>query len=330
MKRSSTLHVWLLAALLLVWWQTNPTILAEERQAPTPPAKKEAEPGEPPAAEASAKQADAPHRHAAADNPSGDTQPSDTQPSDRQADDQPAGEKQAAEAPAESAPAEAGTAGQQASEEAALLDSMNAKFNYTVGHSFGQDVRQKIQPILGVFEFDLQMFLRGFSDAFKDQSLLSEEQMSEIRKELDQEFRRKQQQLLNELAEKNKREGEAFLAANKNAEGVKTARSGLQYKVLKAGKGRRPTITSRVRVHYRGTFIDGTEFDSSYKRGEPVEFAVSDVIKGWSEALQMMPAGSRWKLFIPANLAYGPQGRMPAIGPNATLVFEVELLEVLE
>lgn len=370
MKHTLALHVPVILALLLVGWQTIPNILADAQQPTPSKESEQSQPAataapvaadatatgegtrrpaartaaaqesdgeaestapadqDAPAQDASGKDAlgkDASGKDASGKDASGkdaadkDSAAKDSAPTDAAGKDAAGKDKQQKDKPGKDAPAGAEQ----------VLDSMNAKFNYTVGYSFGQDARQKIQPILGVFEFDLEMFLRGFRDAFKEESLLTEEQMQEIRTELDQEFRRKQQQLFNELAEKNKREGEAFLAANKKQEGVKSSNSGLQYKVLKAGKGRRPTIASRVRVHYRGMFIDGTEFDSSYKRGEPVEFAVSDVIKGWSEALQMMPAGSRWKLFIPAKLAYGEQGR-PPIGPNATLVFEVELLEVIE
>jgi FKBP-type peptidyl-prolyl cis-trans isomerase len=127
---------------------------------------------------------------------------------------------------------------------------------------------------------------------------------------------------------KSKKEGEDFLAANKSKEGVKTTASGLQYKVLKEGKGPKPKSTDTVKVHYRGTLLDGTEFDSSYKRGEPVEFPLDQVIKGWTEGLQLMPAGSKYQFWIPANLAYGEPGNR-GIPPNSTLIFEVELLEIV-
>ncbi|SRR6266404_3122710 len=144
------------------------------------------------------------------------------------------------------------------------------------------------------------------------------------------------------LAEKNKREGEAFLAANKAKEGVVTLPSGLQYKIIKAGQGKKPTADDSVMCQYRGTFIDGTEFDNSYKRKAPISLPVKAVIKGWTEALQLMPVGSRWQLFVPSDLAYGVRGagggggkraggpRPQTVGPNATLVFEVELLSVKE
>ena len=127
----------------------------------------------------------------------------------------------------------------------------------------------------------------------------------------------------------NKTEGEAFLAANKAKEGVVTLPSGLQYKILTAGTGPKPTASDSVVCNYRGTLIDGTEFDSSYKRGKPVTFGVGQVIKGWTEALQLMPVGSKWQLFIPSSLAYGEGGEpRGGIGPNATLIFEVELLSI--
>ncbi|EKD91595.1 MAG: Peptidyl-prolyl cis-trans isomerase [uncultured bacterium] len=127
---------------------------------------------------------------------------------------------------------------------------------------------------------------------------------------------------------KNKMQGEVFLAANKKKTGVITLSDGLQYKVIVQGKGQKPTLTDRVTVHYAGTLIDGTEFDSSYKRGEPAIFMVGQVIPGWVEALQLMPVGSTWELYIPANLGYGEQGAPPSIGPNETLIFKVQLLDV--
>ena len=129
-------------------------------------------------------------------------------------------------------------------------------------------------------------------------------------------------------AQLGREKGEAFLAENAKKEGVKTIPSGLQYRVLKEGTGKKPAKTDSVVVHYKGTLIDGREFDSSYKRGKPAEFPVGGVIKGWTEALQLMPEGSKWMLYIPWNLAYGEQGRGGLIGPHETLVFEVELISV--
>jgi FKBP-type peptidyl-prolyl cis-trans isomerase FklB len=134
-----------------------------------------------------------------------------------------------------------------------------------------------------------------------------------------------------EVAKKNKAEGEAFLAENKKKEGVKTLPSGLQYKVIKAGTGKKPKSTDTVTAHYRGTLINGTEFDSSYKRGQPATFPVSGgMIPGWTEALQLMEEGAKWQLFIPSNLAYGEKGAGRDIGPNATLIFEIELVSIQE
>jgi FKBP-type peptidyl-prolyl cis-trans isomerase FklB len=132
---------------------------------------------------------------------------------------------------------------------------------------------------------------------------------------------------MKEEAGTNKKEGDDFLATNKGKEGVVTLPSGLQYKILKAGTGPKPTASDSVRCNYRGTFINGTEFDSSYKSGQPATFPVTGVIKGWTEALQLMPVGSKWQLFVPADLAYGERGR-PGIEPNAALIFEVELLSI--
>ena len=130
------------------------------------------------------------------------------------------------------------------------------------------------------------------------------------------------------IAEKNKKEGDAFLEANKKKDGVITLPSGLQYKIIKEGSGPKPTATQTVKCNYRGTLIDGKEFDSSYKRGEPTEFPVGQVIKGWTEALQLMPVGSKWQLFIPSNLAYGENGGGSMIGPNAALIFDIELISI--
>jgi FKBP-type peptidyl-prolyl cis-trans isomerase FklB len=138
----------------------------------------------------------------------------------------------------------------------------------------------------------------------------------------------KMQEKNKETADANKKTGEAFLAANKSKEGVVVLPSGLQYKIEKAGTGPKPTPTDSVVCNYRGTLIDGKEFDSSYKRGQPATFPVTGVIKGWTEALQLMPVGSKWQLFVPADLAYGDRGAGADIGPGATLIFEVELMSI--
>jgi FKBP-type peptidyl-prolyl cis-trans isomerase FklB len=140
----------------------------------------------------------------------------------------------------------------------------------------------------------------------------------------------KQQEMVKKLGEKNKVEGEAFLAENKKKEGVITLPSGLQYKVIKAGTGKKPKATDTVTVHYQGTLTDGKEFDSSYRRGQPVTFPVNGVIPGWTEALQLMEEGAKWQVFIPSSLAYGDRGAGRDIGPHATLIFEIELVSIQE
>ena len=146
--------------------------------------------------------------------------------------------------------------------------------------------------------------------------------------EVQKEMQAKMQEKNKEAADVNKKTGEAFLAANKGKEGVIALPSGLQYKIEKAGTGPKPTATDSVVCNYRGTLIDGKEFDSSYKRGQPATFPVTGVIKGWTEALQLMPVGSKWQLFIPSDLAYGERGAGADIGPGATLIFEVELMSI--
>jgi FKBP-type peptidyl-prolyl cis-trans isomerase FklB len=142
------------------------------------------------------------------------------------------------------------------------------------------------------------------------------------------ELRQQQQAKTKQEGEANKKEGEAFLAANKTKEAVVTLPDGLQYKILTAGTGPKPTATDSVVCNYRGTLVNGTEFDSSYKRGQPVTFPVNGVIKGWQEALPLMPVGSKWQLFVPSDLAYGDHAMSADLGPNSTLIFEVELLSI--
>jgi FKBP-type peptidyl-prolyl cis-trans isomerase FklB len=157
--------------------------------------------------------------------------------------------------------------------------------------------------------------------------LLTDDQIKAVMTDLQSQVRQKQEEKRQALAESNKKDGAAFLAANATKPGVVTLPSGLQYKVLTAGTGAKPTATDSVVCNYRGTLLNNTEFDSSYKQGQPMTFPVSGVIKGWTEALQLMPVGSKWQLFIPADLAYGERPQGPG-GPNATLVFEVELLSI--
>ena len=203
------------------------------------------------------------------------------------------------------------------------LKSKKDKLSYSIGLDIGTKLR--MQSI----EVDPTIVARGLADGFKGgETLMSEKEAGETMDAFQKEMFAKQQAKRNKLGEKNKKEGEEFLAKNKKKKGVKTTKSGLQYKVIEKGKGKTPTATDSVTVNYRGTLIDGTEFDSSYKRGQPATFQVGGVIKGWTEALQLMKEGAKWQLFIPSDLAYGERGAGRDIGPNSTLIFEVELISV--
>ncbi|HVU86976.1 MAG TPA: FKBP-type peptidyl-prolyl cis-trans isomerase [Pirellulales bacterium] len=193
-----------------------------------------------------------------------------------------------------------------------------ADASYAMGYKMGTSIKRGKVPV------DTAALLKGIQEGVTGaKSAMSEEDMVATLKAFEQE-------IVARIPEQNKQEGEAFLAANAKAEGVKTTKSGLQYKVVKEGTGKAPTKNDQVTVHYRGTLVDGTPFDSSYDRGEPAKFPVAGVIPGWTEALQLMKLGSKYMLYIPADLAYGPVGSPPVIGPNSTLVFEVELLGIGE
>ena len=201
------------------------------------------------------------------------------------------------------------------------LKSQKDKVSYIIGMDIGSNLKKQS------IDIDTNIFAKGVKDALSGgKPLLTEQEIQETMAAFQKEMMAKQA----EVGKKNKAEGEAFLAENKKKEGVKTLPSGLQYKVIKVGTGKKPKSTDIVIVHYRGTLINGTEFDSSYKRGQPVNFQVSGVIPGWSEALQLMQEGAKWQRFIPPNLAYGEQGAGRDIGPNATLIFEVELVSIQE
>jgi FKBP-type peptidyl-prolyl cis-trans isomerase FklB len=173
------------------------------------------------------------------------------------------------------------------------------------------------------------MLAKGLKDAYGGgKTLLTEEQASQAIADFQKTLTAKKAETMRILSEKNKADGKKFLAENVKKAGVKSLPSGLQYKEITPGKGKSPKAADTVTVHYKGTLIDGTEFDSSYKRGEPATFPVSGVISGWTEALQLMKEGAKWHLFIPPDLAYGERGAGHDIGPNATLVFEVELISV--
>jgi FKBP-type peptidyl-prolyl cis-trans isomerase len=197
------------------------------------------------------------------------------------------------------------------------------KVSYALGMNIGANLhRQSI-------EVDPNLVRQGLEDALAGgKTLLSEDEARATLTELQSDIRKKQQEKMQQAGEANKKEGDAFLAANKAKDAVVTLPSGLQYKILTSGTGPKPTASDSVVCNYRGTLIDGKEFDSSYKRGQPATFPVSGVIKGWTEALQLMPVGSKWQLVIPSDLAYGERGTGADIGPNAVLIFEVELLSI--
>lgn len=196
--------------------------------------------------------------------------------------------------------------------------------------SFGSGNAPMLKKLM--IEFDPALVAQGVKDSMAGtKTRLTEDEAKAILNEVQAQVKKQQQEKEQADAAKNKAAGTAFLAANKSKEGVVTLPSGLQYKILTAGTGAKPTATDSVVCNYRGALIDGTEFDSSYKRGKPATFGVTQVIKGWTEALQLMPVGSKWQLFIPADLAYGERGEpRGGIGPNATLIFDVELMSIVD
>jgi FKBP-type peptidyl-prolyl cis-trans isomerase len=205
------------------------------------------------------------------------------------------------------------------------LNSFSEKISYVLGQEIGGSFKEA--PV----EINLDIFMQGVSDSLKGRtSPLDEEETNQIKQEFSRQVQESRQQQRAALSKKNLEDGQAFLAANKNKEGVITTDSGLQYKVLVQGDGPKPAQNDRVTVHYSGTLLDGTEFDSSYKRGKPATFQVNGVIRGWTEALQLMNVGSKYRLYIPSELAYGQRGAGRKIGPNTMLMFDVELLGIEE
>src|SRR6058998_772854 len=197
------------------------------------------------------------------------------------------------------------------------LKDQKDKVSYSIGMQIGFNLgRQKV-------DVNPDVLAAGIKDAIAGKPQLTPDQVKDIMAQFEKDMEQKQKQ----LGEKNKTEGTKFLEENKKKAGVKTTASGLQYKVLKEGNGAQPKATDTVTVNYRGTLINGTEFDSSYKRGQPATFPVNGVIKCWTEALQLMKVGSKYQVVVPSNLAYGERSVSPEIGPNATLIFEVELLD---
>ncbi len=208
------------------------------------------------------------------------------------------------------------------SQASSSLATAKDKRSYALGMDLGNQLRSL------ELEVDPAIFAQGLTDGLSGgKTLLSPEEAKIAISELQVEMKRKLFAARKGLQD-GAQAGAAFLAANKTKEGVVTLPSGLQYKILKAGTGPKPTLKDSVVCNYRGTLVDGAEFDSSYKRGQPVTFAVNQVIKGWTEALQLMPVGSKWQLFIPPQLAYGERGTSGNIGPNNTLIFEVELISI--
>ena len=202
---------------------------------------------------------------------------------------------------------------------AAKVETDLEKLSYSMGAYFGHTVTRQDMDL------DIPAFLQAVEDVLKGaETKMTTDEMQKVLSD----YQKKEQEEQVAKANANKTKGEAYLAENKKKKGVTVTDSGLQYKVIKAGEGKKPTAESTVVVHYRGTLTDGTEFDSSYSRGEPAELGVSRVIKGWQEALSLMPAGSKWQITVPSDLAYGPRGAGGAIGPNAVLLFDIELIEV--
>ena len=211
-----------------------------------------------------------------------------------------------------------------AAENATLKDQKD-KVSYSIGVNIGSNL--KTLPV----EVNLDLIIKGIRDMVSGtKPLMTEAEIRETMAVFQKEVTAKHAEQMKVVGEKNKKEGEAFLAQNKKKEGITTLPIGLQYKVLKAGTGKKPLETDTVTVQYRGTLIDGTEFDSSYRRGQPATFPVKGVIPGWTEALKLMQPGAKWQIFVPSQLAYAERGAGNQIGPNATLIFEVELISIQE
>jgi FKBP-type peptidyl-prolyl cis-trans isomerase FklB len=206
-----------------------------------------------------------------------------------------------------------------------VLKDKKDKISYSMGARVGNSLKKES------IDINTNAFVQGFKDVLSGgKKLMTDQEVNETLMTFQKEMMAKEEARLKELGEKNKKEGEAFLAENGKKEGIVTLPSGLQYKVLTEGTSDMPKLTDKVSIHYRGSLIDGTEFDSSYQRGQPATFQVNGVISGMSEALQLMKVGSKWQLFIPSNLAYGERGAGDDIGPNAALIFEFELLSIKE
>jgi len=205
------------------------------------------------------------------------------------------------------------------------LESDNAKLSYSMGMDVGRSLSQIGEDV------DTDAFIEGFTTMLaKGEPRITLEEASKVKQAYFTKRQSEQQAKMETEGAENKKAGEAFLDANKKREGVTTTASGLQYEVITPADGEKPVATDTVKVHYRGTLIDGTEFDSSIARGEPATFPLNRVIPGWTEGVQLMSVGSKYRFYVPSNLAYGPRAASPKIGPNSTLIFEVELLEIVK
>jgi FKBP-type peptidyl-prolyl cis-trans isomerase FklB len=225
--------------------------------------------------------------------------------------------------PAKTDTSTAGKAPAAKSPSSTTLTTPKDKLSYAIGLNVGRSLQKDSIAV------DPEILAQGVKDALSgDKTLMTDEEAKAAIVAIQADLRKKQEEMMKAAGEVNKKQGDAFLAANKTKEGVIALPSGLQYKVVTAGTGPKPAATDSVVCNYRGTLIDGTEFDSSYKRGQPATFPVGQVIPGWTEALQLMPVGSKWQLFIPPNLAYGERSPSPVIGVNSTLIFDIELLSI--
>lgn len=205
----------------------------------------------------------------------------------------------------------------------APLDTLEKRASYAIGMNFAQSMKSQKVPI------DLELLIQGMRDAFGDgEPRMSQQEIQQAFQEFQSMMGERQKKEHDEQAAANQKQADEFFAENKSKPGVVTTDSGLQYMVMREGDGPKPTLQDRVSVHYTGTLLDGTKFDSSYDRNQPATFPVGGVISGWKEAIQLMPVGSKYKLWIPPDLAYGANGQGQVIGPNAALVFEVELLGI--
>ncbi len=220
-----------------------------------------------------------------------------------------------------------------AAEPPKVADEINARFGsdaerngYVLGAMIADDMVNRVRRM--GYDGDSEAITKGFTDWVMDKSTLSKPEIQQVFAVMQAEVRKQEEEKRQNAGIKNQAEADSFFAKNAKEEGVVQLESGLQYKVIEMGEGEKPGLTDTVICHYRGTLLDGTEFDSSYSRGQPARFAVNKVIKGWTEALQLMPIGSKWQLFIPQQLAYGAAGSPPRIGPFAMLIFEIEVLGV--